>query len=107
MKTLIQQRQTERFTVLYALYRRSNGVSRHASNLRELAYNEGISIQAFKSCFDFLCREELIRMHGSFEQPMESYFASLTEYGLQAIEEVFKDENQATEYFPSYREMMM
>ncbi|MGB0524933.1 MAG: hypothetical protein ACPGJS_18315 [Flammeovirgaceae bacterium] len=107
MKALITHRQTERFTLLYALYRKSDGMPRQASNLRAMAFNEGISIRSFKSCFDYLCQEELIKMHSNYEAPLESYFASLTELGITVIEEVFKDENHATEYFPAYREMMM
>ena len=107
MKSLIHQRQTERFSLLYSLYRRTNGMSKHAVNLRDLAHNEGIGMRSFKSCFDYLCEEGFIRLHASSENPMDSYFGSLTEYGLSAVEEVFKDESMETEYFPSFREMMM
>ena len=107
MKSLIHQRKTERFSLLYALYRRTNGMSKQAANLRDLAHNEGIGMRSFKSCFDYLCEEGLVKIHPSSENPMNSYFASLTEYGLAVVEEVFKDESLDTDHFPSFREMMM
>ena len=107
MKALIYQRKTERFTLLYALYRKTNGRSRQAINLMDLANHEGIGMNSFRSCFDYLSEEGLIRIHASFDNPFGSYYASLTEYGLAVVEEVFKDEADETDYFPSFREMMM
>ena len=75
-------------------------------NLRDLASQEGLGFRAFKSVYDYLSRENLIRIQSLGENPMDSYYASLTESGLFAIEEVFRDENLETAYFPSYREMM-
>lgn len=107
MKSLIHQRRTERFSLLYAMYRRTNGFSKHAINLRDLAHNEGIGGRSFRSCYDYLCEEGFIKMHTNSENPMDSYYASLTEYGLSVVEDVFRDETLSTEYFPSFREMMM
>ena len=107
MKALIHQRRTERFTLIYALYRKTNGMSKQAVNLRDLAHNEGLGMRSFKSCFDYLCEEGFVKMHTSSENPLESYYASLTEYGIAVVEEVFKDESLDTDYFPSFREMMM
>ena len=107
MKALIHQRRTERFTLLYSLYRRTNGMSKHAVNLRDLAHNEGLGMRSFKSCFNYLCEEGCIRMHANSENPLDSYYASLTEHELGVVEEVFKDENIETDFFPSFREMMM
>jgi hypothetical protein len=107
MKNLVQLRRTERFTLLYALYKKANGMNRQAFNLREIADHEGIGMRTFKACFDYLWQENFIKVHSSSESMSDMYYASLTEYGVQAIEEVFADEAKATAYFPSYREMMM
>lgn len=107
MKSLIQHRKTERFLLLYALYRKSNGTTQQSFNLREMAFSEGIGLRAFKACFDFLSQEQLIRPQMSGEQPFDFYRASISDAGLMVIEEVFRDEMQETPYFPSYREMMM
>lgn len=106
MKSLIQHRKTERFLLLYALYRKSSGTSHQSFNLREVAYSEGIGLKAFKACFDFLSQEQLIKPQMNSDSH-DFYHAKLSEAGIMVVEEVFRDEMQETPYFPSYREMMM
>ena len=107
MKSMIQYKKTERFTMLYSLYRKSNASSDYATNMREIASNEGIGYRSFKAIFDYLGKENLMRMRSNSDQADQFYYASITEAGIFAIEEVFRDENMETPYFPPYREMMM
>lgn len=107
MKSLILFRKSERFTLLNALYRKTNGMTGMVCNLLELASQEGMNFRAFKSVFSYLCHEELIRLRPSGEGFADQYYASISDAGIYAIEEVFRDENAETPYFPSFREMMV
>lgn len=107
MTNLIHHKKTERFILLYALYRKSEGNMGHPHNLRDVASEEGLGYRSFRSAFDFLCRERLIHLRAASESQDHFYFASLTEHGLKAVESVFDDESQKSDYFPPYREMMM
>ncbi len=67
-----------------------------------------MNYRAFKSAFDYLCREKLISPETYSLDSAEYYYqASLTDEGVRAIEWVFDDENQDTKYFPAYRRMMV
>lgn len=107
MKNIILTRKLDRFSLLYALYRKSNGMSGRVFNLRELASFEEVGVRAFRSAFDFLASEKLIAPQFSAENPHENYYASLTDKGIFAVENVFQDESSETTYFPSYQQMMM
>lgn len=107
MKSMIQHKKTERFMLLYSLYRKSNASSDFATNLRDMAANEGLGYRSFKSAFDYLSKEGLIKMRTNSDDPEHFYYASITEDGIDAIEEAFRDENVETAYFPPFREMMM
>ncbi|MEM1137928.1 MAG: hypothetical protein AAGI07_18985 [Bacteroidota bacterium] len=107
MTGIVHYKKTERFMLLYALYRKSNASTDYASNLRDLASEEGLGYKIFKSAFDHLCSEQLIRPKAQSDAREYFFYAGITEKGINAVEEVFRDENKDTKYFPPYREMMI
>ncbi len=107
MQGLIKQRKSERFTLLYMLYRKSSASSDYATNLRDLANNEGMGYKSFKAAFDYLTKEGLVKMRTNSDDPEHFYYGCITDDGIHAIEETFRDENMETTYFPPFREMMM
>jgi predicted transcriptional regulator len=107
MQSLIKQRKSERFMLLYALYRKSAASSDYATNLRDLANNDGMSYKSFKAAFDYLAKEGLVKMRTNSDDPEFFYHGCITDEGINAIEEAFRDESMETAYFPSFREMMM
>ena len=107
MTNLVQHKKTERFILLYALYRKANGNADFTYNLRDLASEEGLGYRSFKSAFDYLAQEEFLRLRTSSDSADYFFHASITEWGIRAVEKVFDNETQPTEYFPPYREMMM
>ncbi|MEM6297700.1 MAG: hypothetical protein AAF740_03325 [Bacteroidota bacterium] len=105
---MILTKKTERFLMLYGMYRKASGNPYHMSNAREMATQEGMSYRSFKSAFDYLCREKLIRPETYSLDSSEYYYqACLTDEGIRAVEAVFEDENRSTKYFPPYRRMMV
>jgi predicted transcriptional regulator len=107
MNSLVHFKKTERFLLLYALYKKSNANTDFTFNLRDLALEEGLGYKTFKSVFDYLCSEGLLRIRMQSDNREYFYHATITERGINAVEEVFQDETQPTDYFPAYREMMM
>ncbi len=107
MTGIINLKKTERFLLLYALYKKSNASTDYSSNLLEMGMQEGLGYKTFKSAFDYLSAEQLIRLRSQSDNREYFYYASITEKGIKAIEEVFDDETRSTSYFPAYREMSM
>jgi len=107
MTSIVNFKKTERFLLLYALYKKSNANCDYGYNLMELGLQEGLGHKTFKSAFDYLVAERLVKLRAQTDNRDYFYFASLTEKGINAVEEVFNDETQSTRYFPAYREMSM
>ncbi len=101
MIRIIFEKQAQRFTVLFELYKQSDANIDYATDLQDLAFNEGVGMRSFSPAFKYLQMEELIRVRPG----RSSYIASITHRGIKAIEEVFQNENEPTYYFPAYREM--
>lgn len=104
--SLVHQKQSERFNLLYSLYRRSNSNSDYVCNFRELAQEEGFNYKMFKSAFDYLCHHRLVGIRTRFDERDHNFYCYITEEGIRAIENVFRNENETTYYFPAYRQMM-
>lgn len=101
MIRLIFEKQAQRFFILFELYKQSDANIDYATDLQSIAYNEGIGFRSFMPAFKYLQMEELVRVRPGGS----SYIASITHKGIKAIEEVFRNENEHTYYFPAYREM--
>ena len=109
MTNLIFDKQVERFHLLFSLYKRSNAQTELAFNLRDLANQRGMGYHAFRSAYDFLVAEDLMqpRHYTSATDMQEGYFfASITIKGINAIERVFRNTHQDSQYFPPYSQMV-
>lgn len=110
MTNLIFDKQTERFNLLFALYKKSNANAEMSFNMRELASQNGMGYHAFRSAYDYLVAEDLIQPRhysgGSEGQDSYYYYSSITTKGMNAIEETFRNMHQDSTYFPAYHRMM-
>ena len=107
MTGIVHYKRTERFMLLYALYRKGNASMDFGYNLRDLASEEGLGYKVFKSAFDYLCGEGLVRPRAQSDSHDYFFYAGITDKGINAVEEVFRDESKDTYYFPAYRDMML
>lgn len=110
MMNFVYENQTFRFQMLFELYKRSNADIDYVMDFQQLAGDLGIGMKAFQACFKYLYMQDLIKMrqqNGGRDNGNNNYPASITHRGIRAVEEVFRDENRKTEFFPPYREMMM
>jgi|GEM_PF-1246175 predicted transcriptional regulator len=108
MMNFIYENQTNRFQILFEIYKRSNADIDYVMDLQELASNIGVGMRAFQSAFKYLYMQDLISMkHQSSQGNMNGYPTSITHKGIKALEKVFREETESTEYFPAYREMSM
>lgn len=106
--SLIHHKQRERFFLLYNLYRKSQGNSDTSMDMRRFSEEEGMNFKSFKSAYDYLWSEEMIRPRPTLDHQQEGsqYHAAMTTKGIKAVEDVFKFQTEETEYFPSYLSMM-
>lgn len=108
MMNFIYENQANRFHILFEIYKRSNADIDYVMDLQELASNIGVGMRAFQSAFKYLYMQDLISMkHSNSYGNMNAYPTSITHKGIKAVEKVFRDETQSTDYFPAYREMQM
>jgi len=109
MTNLIFDKQSERFNLLFALYKRANANSEMSFNMRDLASQNGLGYHSFRSAYEYLVAEELIqpRHYSGGNEGQDTYFyASMTTKGMNAVEESFKNTHQDSAYFPAYHRMM-
>ena len=109
MTNLIFDKQTERFNLLFALYKNANSQTELSFNMRDLASQNGLGYQAFRSAYDYLIAEDLVqpRYNTGGADTQDSYFyASITVKGINAIEETFSNANRQSNYFPPYHQMV-
>ncbi len=110
MNNLMFDKRAERFYVLYALYKRVNGSTDFAINLRDAAYSEGVGYHAYRTAYNYLVSERLIeprmKSDGTNEYETYNYYACITTKGINAAEESFREPEKDTQYFPAYRQMM-
>ena len=110
MTHLIFDKQTERFNLLFAIYKRSNANPEMSFNMRDLASQHGLGYHAFRSAYEYLISEELMKPRyytgGSGDAQDSHFYASITTKGMNAIEEVFKNPHEDSTYFPAHNRMM-
>jgi predicted ArsR family transcriptional regulator len=106
MNQFINEFQSYRFQILAEMYKRSNADIDFVLDVQKIAEQLGIHNRNFQSVFKYLYMEEFIQVRAMNQQGGESYQASIKHKGIRAVEEVFQNPNRATDYFPSYREMM-
>ncbi len=102
----VHHRKVERFMLLYAIYKKSMSSTDYVVDMREIAHQEGIGYKPFKAAFDYLCTQQLLRPRVLNDNHDSFYYASITNEGINAIEDVFREENRESMYFPPYRKMM-
>jgi hypothetical protein len=105
----IQENQIYRFQILLELYQQSKADIDFVCDLQVLSTHKGIGLKPFQSAYKYLYMQDLIHIHPTSptQNDTNSYLVSITHKGIKALEEVFRDITKPTEYFPSYREMMM
>lgn len=104
----IQENQIYRFQILLELYQQSKADIDFVCDLQILSSHKGIGLKSFQSAYKYLYMQDLIHIHPSQTQnDAHNYFVSITHKGIKALEDVFRDITKSTEYFASYREMMM
>ncbi len=109
MTNLIFDKQTERFTMLFSLYKKSNAQTELSFNMRDLANQNGMGYHSFRSAYDYLVAEELIQPKyyaGSADTQDNYFYASLTVKGINSVEEVFRNTHSESAYFPPYHRMV-
>ncbi|MDW8205051.1 MAG: hypothetical protein RMJ87_08495 [Cytophagales bacterium] len=97
---IILQNQIYRFELLATLYARTQTGNNALCDLGRVAMEKGISQHDFARAFDYLLNEKLI------SNPINGSFSKITHLGIKAIEEVFKDTNKPSTYFPPYTKMI-
>jgi hypothetical protein len=98
MKTEIEQRQCNRFIVLYAVYKESKADTNIKVNVAELAAQKGIKNGVFKEASAYLRAELLI---GNVSEQI----ANITHEGVKIIEYIITHPDEATAIFPSFKDM--
>lgn len=106
---VVNENQMYRFQILMEMYRQSQSDIDYIMDIQQLAMQIGISNKNFQSAYKYLYMHDFIQMHaqGNFNGNGGMYQANITHKGVKAVEDVFRDINRATEFFPPYREMMM
>lgn len=99
MTALINNNKYNRFIALNELYSATNGNTSHHQDLRELASKKGLINGDLKEAYNYLKEEGLIKPFGM------GYNVSITHIGVKAIEAAHTKPNEATQYFPSLKEM--
>ena len=94
----IEQRQCNRFVVLYELYNACNADITQNIDVAELAYRKGIKNGKFKEAFNFLSYEKLLTSTGNS-------VASITHEGVKIVEYVILHPIERTNLFPSFNDM--
>jgi hypothetical protein len=102
----VHHRKVERFMLLYSVYKKSMSSTDYVIDMKEVSYQEGIGYKPFKSAFDYLCNEGLLRPRVLNESNESFYYAAITNEGINAIEDVFREDIKESRYFPAYRKMM-
>ncbi len=98
MKTKIEERQYNRFIVLYSLYKEVNASTEEACNLMHIASTKSIKNGIFKEVYDYLDQEKFID-----GQTSEQVY--ITHLGKKIVEKTIIYPEERTEYFPAYKEM--
>jgi hypothetical protein len=98
MKTEIEQRQTNRFRVLYETYIDSRADVTIKVKIAELAANKDIKNGVFKEAFNYLTAEGLLDSYGA-------QTGNITHKGVKAVEYIVTHPDDVIENFPSFKDM--
>lgn len=97
---IILQNQAQRFELLATLYARTQVGSNSLCDLGRVAMEKGMSQHEFTRAFEYLLNEKLI------SNPINGSFSKITHLGIKAVEDVFRDTNKPSLYFPPYNKMI-
>lgn len=98
MKTEIEQRQCDRFRILYETYKDSKADTSIKVRISELAADKNIKNGIFKAAFKYLCDEGLLSSNGA-------QTGQITHGGVKLVEYVLTHEDTPTELFPAFNSM--
>lgn len=98
MRTEIEQRQCNRFIVLYEVYKESKADTAVKVKAADLAAAKGIKNGVFKEAVTYLRTEGLLGTPG--EQT-----ANITHEGVKTVEYIITHPDEATDIFPAYKDM--
>ncbi len=95
------ENQINRYLLLSALYKQSAADTNLVIDMQKTPEIHSLGYKHYQKVVTYLLQEQLIRQHNEQLQ-----FLSITHRGIRAIEHVFKNIAEPTDYFPAYREMM-
>lgn len=98
MKTEIEQRQCDRFRVLYETYKNCKADVSVTVKIGDLAAAQGIKNGSFKEAIRYLKDEYLIDKQGQ-------QTGSITHEGVKIVEYIITHPEEATELFPAFKDM--
>lgn len=98
MKTEIEQRQCDRFSVLYEAYKDSKADMNAVVKIADLAATKGIKNGVFKEAVNYLKEEGFLGKQGS-------QTATITHEGVKIVEYVVTHPEDATDLFPAFKDM--
>lgn len=98
MKTEIEQRQCDRFRVLYETYKDCKADINITVKIADLAAAQGIKNGVFKQAIRYLKDEGFIDKQGQ-------QTGSITHEGIKIVEYVVTHPEEATDLFPAFKDM--
>ncbi|MCC5945561.1 MAG: hypothetical protein JJT94_11555 [Bernardetiaceae bacterium] len=107
MNQFMNEFQVYRFQILAEMYKRSHADMDFVMDVQKIADQFGMNHRSFQSVFKYLYMEEFIQVRSMNQQSGDSYQASIKHKGIRAVEETYQNLNKPTQYFPSYRDMML
>lgn len=99
MKTEIELRQTNRFIILYHLYKEVKGRLDIQEDILGIAAKHDIKNGNYKEAYQYLADEGYIKLGE------KSHHAALTHEGKKAVEHIVTNPEKRTENFPPFNEM--
>ena len=99
MTDMINQKKFDRFTVLNALFKDTEGDTSKWRDVQILASKDGITNGKFIDAYNYLKEEKLIELYGS------GYTAFISHVGRKEIEQIYSKPNEPTEHFQSLKAM--
>ena len=99
MTDLINQKKFDRFKVLDALFKDTEGDTSKWREVDKLASKEGVINGKFIDAYNYLKDEKLIELYGS------GYTAFISHSGRKEIEAIYSKPNEPSEHFQSLKAM--
>ena len=98
MKTEIEQRQTNRFIVLFETYKAAKASTSTVVNIADLSADKDVKNGSFKEAISFLKDEGMIDKQGQNT-------GYITHEGVKLIEYIITHPETSTDLFPSFKDM--